>query len=94
MIKQLQIFVTTSVVGVGVWWGVLLVSTGHGLVAEAAPVVFNALSWVAIASGILAALLWAWRRAHNLVISTVERVLFSLALLSLLYLICLLALGM
>ena len=85
MLKYLLIAVTTAIVGIGVWWGVFMISTVHGLIAEAMPLLFTGLSWFARAAGLGLAFVWAWRRTCDSPIRVVEQCLFLFALLSCIY---------
>ena len=86
MIKYSLIAITTAIVGIGVWWGVFMISTVHGLIAEAMPLLFTVLSWCAMAIGFGLAFVWAWRRTCDSPIRVVEQFLFLSALLSCIYL--------
>ncbi len=86
MKKILTIAAKSCIVGVGVGWGFLIITTLHGLLGEAFPRLCHALWVLSIALGIVAACGWAWRRGRGRPIGTSEQILFVCALLSLLYL--------
>jgi hypothetical protein len=86
MRRNLQIVMTTCVVGFGVWAGMFILTTIHGLIGDANPRLFDALSMIARVAGVLAGLGWGFRRVRAQHVNIPERSVFVFALLSLSYL--------
>ncbi|MEY4484161.1 MAG: hypothetical protein RL693_1613 [Verrucomicrobiota bacterium] len=63
-----------------------MISTVHGLIAEAMPLLFTGLSWCARAIGLGLAFLWGWRRTCSKPVSVVEQFQLPFALLICFYL--------
>lgn len=84
--KYIRLLLSTSVIGFGLWWGFLIITTFHGLLAEANESLAHALNAVAIVLGAVAAATWFYRRLGTRPVRVLERVVFGLAALSLAYL--------
>ena len=89
-VKQyLKIIATTCIVGFGVWFGLLILTTFHGLLAEVSEPLFRLLSIGSRVSGVAAAMFSAVRRARKRAVAWPEAALFSFAVVSLSYFACL-----
>ena len=86
MKKFLRIGATTCLVGFGVWFGLFITTTLHGLLGEANPSLYLAFSRLSIAAGVIASALWAWRRICGKRVRIPEWALLLFASLSLSYL--------
>jgi len=83
MKRNLQIIATTCIVGFGVWFGLLILTTFHGLLAEVNEPLFRLLSIGSRVSGVAAAMFWAVRRARKRDVAWPEAALFFFAVVSL-----------
>jgi hypothetical protein len=72
MKRYLLIFATTCIVGFGVWFGVFIIVTVHGLMGEANPGLYEILSVISCVMGVVAALVWAYRRIRAQAVSIFE----------------------
>lgn len=87
MKRSLTIIATTCVVGFGVWFGLFILTTVHGLVGEANEPLFWTLSNGSRVCGLIAGVFWAVRRIRRRAVAFPELVIFCLGAVSLYYLV-------
>ncbi len=89
MTRYLSLIATTCLIGAGVWIGLLILTTFHGLLGEVNEAAFRFLAIGSRVMGVIAGGFWAVRRVRGRPVHWFEQVLLAFACAALLYFGCL-----